>query len=61
MALHPEADNWYELETTADLRADAAREVIMAGGKLTSLEIEMPSLDEIYSQYFEEAAYVSSN
>jgi ABC-2 type transport system ATP-binding protein len=58
VALRPGSDSWYELETTADLRAEAAREVVMAGGKLTSLEIETPSLDEIYTQYFEEASHV---
>lgn len=61
VALRPDIDNWYELETTTDLRAEAAYEVVMAGGKLTSLEIETPSLDEIYTQYFEEAQRVSSN
>lgn len=61
VALHPNANNWYELETTSDLRADAAHEVIMAGGKLTALEIEMPSLDDIYTQYFEEVPHVSAN
>lgn len=61
VALHPNAGNWYELETTSDLRAEAAHEVIMAGGKLTALEIETPSLDEIYTQYFEEVPHVSAN
>jgi ABC-2 type transport system ATP-binding protein len=44
--------NTYELETKNDLRAEAARTVIEAGGKLLSLNVETPSLDEIYTHYF---------
>ncbi len=45
--------NHYELETQSDLRAEAARAVVEAGGKLLSLNVETPSLDEIYSRYFQ--------
>jgi ABC-2 type transport system ATP-binding protein len=44
----------YELETRSDLRAEAARAVIEAGGKLLSLNVEMPGLDEIYARYFKQ-------
>jgi hypothetical protein len=44
--------NTYELETKNDLRAEAARTVIEAEGKLLSLNVETPSLDEIYTHYF---------
>jgi ABC-2 type transport system ATP-binding protein len=44
----------YELETQSDLRAEAARAVIEAGGKLLSLNAEMPGLDEIYARYFKQ-------
>jgi ABC-2 type transport system ATP-binding protein len=44
----------YDLEATSDLRAEAARAVVEAGGKLFALSIETPSLDEIYARYFQE-------
>jgi ABC-2 type transport system ATP-binding protein len=44
----------YNLEAKKDLRAEAARAVIEAGGKLLSLNIEIPSLDEIYTRYFKQ-------
>jgi len=49
----PEA-NTYELEATGDLRAEAARTVVEVGGRLLSLSIEAPSLDEIYARYFQQ-------
>jgi len=45
--------NIYELEAQKDLRAEAAQAIIEAGGKIFALDIEEPSLDEIYTQYFE--------
>jgi ABC-2 type transport system ATP-binding protein len=48
----------YDLEAKRDLRAEAARAVVERGGKLLSLNIEIPSLDEIYTRYFkQEASY----
>lgn len=47
----------FEIEATRDLRADAARAVIDAGGNLLSLDLEEPNLDEIYEQYFEEVEH----
>ncbi|MCB0156259.1 MAG: ABC transporter ATP-binding protein, partial [Anaerolineae bacterium] len=49
--------NDYELETDRDLRAEVARTVIDGGGKLLSLNVELPSLDEIYARYFKQEAY----
>jgi ABC-2 type transport system ATP-binding protein len=49
---HPAVD-CYELETKNDLRAEAARAVIEAGGELLALNVEAPSLDEIYTRYFQ--------
>ncbi|MCK6624281.1 MAG: ABC transporter ATP-binding protein [Anaerolineae bacterium] len=48
------ADTRYDLEARKDLRAEAARTVVEKGGKLLSLNIEMPSLDEIYTRYFKQ-------
>ena len=56
--VHDLATNEYELEAKSDLRPEVAEAVVHAGGRLQSLEIETPSLDEIYAQYFEEAEYV---
>lgn len=44
----------YNLEARKDLRAEAARAVVEAGGKLLALNIEIPSLDEIYTCYFKQ-------
>jgi ABC-2 type transport system ATP-binding protein len=44
----------YDLEAASDLRAEAARAVVEAGGRLLALSIETPSLDEIYARYFQE-------
>ncbi|HLV34368.1 MAG TPA: ABC transporter ATP-binding protein [Spirillospora sp.] len=54
-----EAPDRYVIESTADLRAEAAQAVIQAGGKLTALNAEAPSLDEIYSRYFEEVEHAA--
>ncbi|MCG8351616.1 MAG: ABC transporter ATP-binding protein [Chloroflexales bacterium] len=50
--VHRPAASIYELEAEHDLRAAAAQAVIEAGGELLSLGMEMPNLDEIYTQYF---------
>lgn len=44
----------YTLVATKDLRSEAASTIVHAGGKLTSLDIEELSLDDIYNSYFEE-------
>jgi ABC-2 type transport system ATP-binding protein len=54
---HPSA-NTYELEAATDLRAEAARAVVTAGGKLRSLDLQQSSLDEIYTHYFREVDHV---
>jgi ABC-2 type transport system ATP-binding protein len=48
------ANGRYELEAKQDLRADAARAVVEAGGQLLSLDVEAPGLDEIYARYFKQ-------
>lgn len=55
-----DAPDQYVVEATGDLRAEAASAVVKAGGKLTSLEVEVPSLDEIYARYFEEVEHVAA-
>lgn len=51
----------YELKAQTDLRPEIAAAVVQAGGRLSSLEIETPSLDTIYAQYFKEAEHVFAN
>ncbi len=46
--------NRYELEAQDDLRAEAAQAVVEAGGRLFSLAVEAPSLDEVYTRYFQQ-------
>lgn len=48
------SDNTYDVEARSDLRAEAARVVVEAGGALLSLDMEKPGLDDIYSRYFQE-------
>lgn len=43
----------YTMNAEQDLRAEAARAVVHAGGELKSLSIREPNLDDIYEQYFE--------
>jgi len=52
--------NLYELEAEGDLRAEAARAVVEAGGRLLSLAVETPSLDEVYARYFQQREEVSN-
>lgn len=49
-----EAPDSYTLVASQDVRAEAARLVVKAGGQLTSLDIESLSLDDIYNSYFKE-------
>ncbi len=48
------AKHQYELEAARDLRPQVAKAVVEAGGRLFSLDVEEPSLDEVYSRYFQE-------
>ncbi len=48
----------YELEAQEDRRAEVARAVVEAGGKLLALDVDAPSLDEIYAHYFQEVEHV---
>ena len=45
------------MAASGDLRAEAAEAVMAAGGRLLKLDIEEPSLDDIYTRYFEEVSH----
>jgi ABC-2 type transport system ATP-binding protein len=49
-------DNRYRLTADHDVRPDAARAVVAADGALTQLSIANPSLDTIYTRFFEKQA-----
>ncbi len=51
----------FELRASSDLRAEAAEAVVRAGGRLLSLAVETPSLDDIYARYFQEVSHASAN
>jgi ABC-2 type transport system ATP-binding protein len=53
--------NRFEVAATSDLRAEAANAVIASGGRLLELDIEEPSLDDIYTRYFEEVDHDSTD
>ncbi len=44
----------YTVEGARDMRSEAARAVVQAGGALRSLRLEEPSLDDVYAHYFRE-------
>jgi len=51
------SDGIYEVEAREDLRTEAARAVLEAGGRLLSLSSEEQSLDDIYARYFQEVEH----
>ncbi|RMD76045.1 MAG: ABC transporter ATP-binding protein [Chloroflexi bacterium] len=53
--------HFYHVEARTDVRAEIARKVIEAGGRLLSLSVDTPGLDEVYTRYFQKgAAYAAS-
>ncbi|GMR09956.1 MAG: ABC transporter ATP-binding protein [Anaerolineae bacterium] len=48
------------LKTTDDLRPQVAQAVVRSGGRLFSLDLDRPSLDEVYAKYFEEVAHAQA-
>lgn len=55
-----DGDNRYQVAATSDLRAEAAKAVMTAGGQLLTLDVEVPSLDDIYAHYFQEVEHVAA-
>jgi len=51
----PEEGRW-RLTCERDMRAEAAAEVVAAGGRLKQLSLDHPSLENIYTRFFQEAA-----
>ena len=51
----PKEGRW-RLTCERDMRAEAAAEVVAAGGRLKQLSLDQPSLENIYTRYFQDAA-----
>jgi len=60
VGVEKEGGNRYRVVARRDLRAEAAEAVVRAGGRLLGLEVEMPSLDDIYARYFQEVEHVAA-
>lgn len=54
----PAAGRW-RLACDRDLRAEAAAEVVAAGARLSQLSLDQPSLETIYTRYFQAAQEVA--
>jgi ABC-2 type transport system ATP-binding protein len=48
-------DAGYLVEARQDVRGEVASAVVHSGGRLLALDMEAPSLDEIYAEYFQTA------
>ncbi|OZI66399.1 ABC transporter ATP-binding protein [Bordetella genomosp. 11] len=53
------APDRFRLLAQDDVRADAARAVVQAGGNLRRLSVDLPSLDTIYNRFFQNEAMQS--
>lgn len=49
----------FALKSTADIRPQIAQTVAAAGGRLLGFSLIQPSLDEVYTTYFREAAHAA--
>jgi ABC-2 type transport system ATP-binding protein len=56
MTVAQPAETVYRLTADHDVRAEAARAVVAADGALTRLSVDEPSLDAIYTRFFEKQA-----
>ncbi|NPA91498.1 MAG: ABC transporter ATP-binding protein [Chloroflexi bacterium] len=60
LSVQPVNGRVYELLAQRDVRPEAAQAVVQAGGKLLSLMLEEPNLEEIYARYFQEVEHESA-
>jgi ABC-2 type transport system ATP-binding protein len=56
LSVQQTAEGIYRLTADHDVRAEAARVVVAADGALTRLSVDDPSLDSIYTRFFETQA-----
>jgi ABC-2 type transport system ATP-binding protein len=55
----PEGEGAWKVVADRDVRAAAARRIVSAGGSLTRLADLQPSLEEVYTRYFQEARHAA--
>ena len=56
----PEAKGWrWRVVADRDVRAAVAQRIVSAGGALTRLADLQPSLEEVYTRYFQEARHAA--
>jgi len=54
-----DGDGAWRVVADRDVRAEAAKRIVSAGGSLTRLADLQPSLEEVYTRYFQEARYAA--
>ena len=55
----PAGEGAWRITAGRDVRAEAAQRIISAGGSLTKLSDLQPSLEEVYTRYFQEARHAA--
>ena len=55
----PAGEGAWRITAGRDVRAEAAQRIIAAGGNLTKLSDLQPSLEEVYTRYFQEARHAA--
>jgi ABC-2 type transport system ATP-binding protein len=54
-----DGDGAWRVVADRDVRAEVAKRIVSAGGSLTRLADLQPSLEEVYTRYFQEARYAA--
>jgi ABC-2 type transport system ATP-binding protein len=54
-----DGDGAWRIVADRDVRAEAAKRIVSAGGSLTRLADLQPSLEEVYTRYFQEARHAA--
>ncbi len=57
--IHDDRTLW--VKSRKDVRPEVAKAVVQAGGRLLRLDVELPSLDDIYAHYFKSEAGETEN
>jgi ABC-2 type transport system ATP-binding protein len=55
----PEGEGAWRVVADRDVRAVAAQRIVSSGGSLTRLADLQPSLEEVYTRYFQEARHAA--
>ena len=56
LAVTVDGQGSYKIEAKSDIRASVASRTVAAGGTITALSLEQPSLADVYAQYFEKVS-----